>query len=416
MAKSSFLADKEDVDTFSDGACASITTGILNKNENIIQASNSESWPVIDATPLGTVILQSHPVKEEGAAYYLNKIEVGESNIYGGVDTNLAVKGEVVVGELSPHESYGTSSNKIMSVNPIAVPVDPTNVTPAIPILGFNNPGYSFMLGRQGPMLVQNPFFSSNSSPRHLEWNTGGMRLNSPTFTLLQALAVSGQHNADSSSLASFYPNTPSPSFPSHGSGGIYTKVDNSNSNAFAGVGDFVSAIKLDDQQKALEIAASNLMGMSSQNLNPVDYNGSARLLHHTLDSHSRGGSFDTSSLSGGEDAAYNFNELLAKRKIVDEGVIGFRCSFEGCDYRTQHKANIRTHFRTHTKERPYKCRFEGCSFTSSQVGNRNMHERIHTGVKPHVCDFPGCTYSSAKGSNLRAHKQRMHSETEDVI
>lgn len=88
-----------------------------------------------------------------------------------------------------------------------------------------------------------------------------------------------------------------------------------------------------------------------------------------------------------------------------------FKCTYDGCTYTSHHRANIRTHYRTHTKERPFQCRHLNCTFTSSQIGNRNMHERIHTGIKPHACNYEGCRYASSKGSNLRAHKLRIHGE-----
>jgi hypothetical protein len=98
------------------------------------------------------------------------------------------------------------------------------------------------------------------------------------------------------------------------------------------------------------------------------------------------------------------------KKKVIHNNNV-YRCTFPSCDYQTSHKANVRTHIRVHTKERPFKCRYAGCTFTSSQVGNRNMHERIHTGLKPHACNYPNCNYTSAKGSNLKAHKARIHGE-----
>ncbi|CAN9510660.1 unnamed protein product [Ophioblennius macclurei] len=78
-------------------------------------------------------------------------------------------------------------------------------------------------------------------------------------------------------------------------------------------------------------------------------------------------------------------------------------CSFCGKGFRSP--ANLESHMRTHTGERPYGCTICGKKF--SQFWNLKIHRNIHTGERPYQCLL--CPERFSDPSNLKKHQKRHH-------
>ncbi|KAK8744070.1 hypothetical protein OTU49_000987 [Cherax quadricarinatus] len=75
-----------------------------------------------------------------------------------------------------------------------------------------------------------------------------------------------------------------------------------------------------------------------------------------------------------------------------------FSCPY--CSYSASRKALLKEHINTHTGERPFSCPY--CSYRSSHKSILRAHIRRHTGEKPYACAI--CPYRAAQKSNLNTH------------
>ena len=76
-------------------------------------------------------------------------------------------------------------------------------------------------------------------------------------------------------------------------------------------------------------------------------------------------------------------------------------CPFEGCSKTFPCQSALVTHYRKHTKEKPFQCPF--CNLFFTQNGNLKSHMFLHTEERPYTCK--ACKLSFAQKGALKEHK-----------
>ncbi|XP_045901890.1 zinc finger protein 35 isoform X2 [Micropterus dolomieu] len=104
------------------------------------------------------------------------------------------------------------------------------------------------------------------------------------------------------------------------------------------------------------------------------------------------------SQSQGSYSSADNQQKIPRKRVCI--------CRF--CSKGFSSPANLESHLRTHTGERPYGCSICGKKF--SQFWNLKIHRNIHTGERPYQCSL--CPERFSDPSNLKKHQKRHHPQT----
>lgn len=105
----------------------------------------------------------------------------------------------------------------------------------------------------------------------------------------------------------------------------------------------------------------------------------------------------------------------LGQQQFLDSSLVQVQkapkkkfCICRFCSKVFSSPANLESHLRTHTGERPYGCTICGKKF--SQFWNLKIHKNIHTGERPYQCFL--CAERFSDPSNLKKHQKRHHPQT----
>nr|XP_037290697.1 zinc finger protein 45-like [Rhipicephalus microplus] len=99
-------------------------------------------------------------------------------------------------------------------------------------------------------------------------------------------------------------------------------------------------------------------------------------------------------------DGSCSLSSVSRERYHALVSVQGGLHSCRQCTYATKNSANMRTHLRRHTGERPFQCHL--CPAAFFRDSHLAGHIRTHTGERPYSCDV--CSASFSERSNLLKH------------
>ncbi|KAJ3219637.1 hypothetical protein HDU67_000125 [Dinochytrium kinnereticum] len=88
-----------------------------------------------------------------------------------------------------------------------------------------------------------------------------------------------------------------------------------------------------------------------------------------------------------------------------------YQCPFPECAKTFTRPYNLKSHYRSHTGERPYHCPF--CTHTFPRKHDLKRHEKLHGGGKPFTC--PGCNKAFARADALKRHVKSTDPNRETV-
>ena len=73
------------------------------------------------------------------------------------------------------------------------------------------------------------------------------------------------------------------------------------------------------------------------------------------------------------------------------------------CNKLFRNNRHLRSHFLTHTREKPFPCNFDGCEKRFAREQDLKRHGRIHTGERPYKCE--NCNMAFKRKDHLNNHK-----------
>ena len=88
------------------------------------------------------------------------------------------------------------------------------------------------------------------------------------------------------------------------------------------------------------------------------------------------------------------------KKKESKYSMTIFKCPEKDCDKTFSRYYNLRSHYKIHTGNKPFKCK--NCSKSFARNHDLKRHEKIHTGERPHKC--PTCQKQFSRNDALQRH------------